>query len=86
LKKLVDLCKNPEVVAGIELFVGRKWNANLFAKLMVGKLIVCFQLKSTANMTTLIHDLFVSLKFPKKNLNQRQSGDLTQQISYIYET
>jgi hypothetical protein len=24
LKKLVDLCKNPEVVAGIELFVGRK--------------------------------------------------------------
>jgi hypothetical protein len=23
LRKLIDLCKNPEVVAGIELFVGK---------------------------------------------------------------
>ena len=24
LRKLIDLCKNPEVVTGIELFVGKK--------------------------------------------------------------
>jgi len=24
LKKLIDLCKNPEVVDGIEIFIGRK--------------------------------------------------------------